>query len=326
MMNILVFAEQKSGKLTRGAAEALAVGRSLADQTRGKLVGAIFSPENPELVTELADLGTDELFFAEVTHLVRCDVAKQVKFISEICQNVSPAYIIFPKSDLTRDLAPALAVRLARAVVTDVLAWQIDEAGALVVRRPLYGGKVLASVRIQKTPAVMVLSPNVFPISGRRVEPCIHTLTIGDSWGDSRLRLREIIPNSSSRPALMEARIIVAGGRGLRAPENFHLIEKLADALGGAVGASRSIVDAGWVEQVHQVGQTGKSVAPDLYIACGISGAIQHLAGIRAAKQIVAINNDPDAPIFKVADLGIVGDLFEIIPEIIRQLKASQSA
>ena len=326
MMNVLVFAEQKSGKLTRGAAEALAVGRSLADQIRGKLVGGIFSPEYPELVTELAGLGADEISFAADTQIVQWDVAQQVKFISEICQNISPAYIIFPKSDLSRDLAPALAIRLAGAVATDVLAWQIDETGALVVRRPLYGGKVLASVRIRKTPAVIVLSPNVFPISGHRVEPRIHTLSIDDSGGDNRLRLREIIPNSSSRPALMEARVIVAGGRGLRAPENFHLIEELADALGGAVGASRSIVDAGWVEQVHQVGQTGKSVAPDLYIACGISGAIQHLAGIRAAKQIVAINNDLDAPIFKVAELGIVGDLFEIIPEIIRQLKASQRA
>ena len=193
--------------------------------------------------------------------------------------------------------------------------------------RPIYAGKAFARVRLTRVPSMATLRPNVFslgaPETSRRAEP--EDFAPDLSPGKIRARATGMQASGGQKVELTEANIIVSGGRGLKGPENFAIVQDLADALGGAMGASRAAVDAGWIDHQHQVGQTGKTVSPTLYVACGISGAIQHLAGMSSSKYIVAINKDPEAPIFKLADYGIVGDLFSIVPALaqeVRKLKA----
>ena len=196
------------------------------------------------------------------------------------------------------------------------------EGGKLVAMRPVYAGKAMQKVGFTRAPALVSLRPKVFaPGAGNGGGAKVTPLAIAYDPAAARARLREVKATSAGKADLTEAEIIVSGGRGLRGPENFHLVESLATALGGTVGASRAVVDAGWRPHADQVGQTGKTVSPKLYVAVAISGAIQHLAGMSSSRCIVAINKDPDAPIFKVADYGIVGDAFEIVPALTEAVK-----
>ena len=218
-------------------------------------------------------------------------------------------------------VAPAVAAASSSAILTDVTEIDVVD-GKISVVKPVYAGKALAKLSASTDTVVATIRPNVFePIAGEAGKTAtVETIDVGTP--DIRTIIKEVLAKASEKLDLTEADIIVAAGRGIKGPENLGLIRDLADALGGAVGASRAIVDAGWIEHSNQVGQTGKVVSPSLYIACGISGAIQHLAGMSSSKVIVAINKDPDAPIFKVADYGIVGDLFEVIPPMIEAIKA----
>jgi electron transfer flavoprotein alpha subunit len=194
--------------------------------------------------------------------------------------------------------------------------------------RPIYAGKAYAKVQLLMTPGVATLRPNVFSLgaadTGRSAESVSFTPELSAS--QIRATVKEVQASAGLKVELTEANIIVSGGRGMKGPENFPIIDQLADVLGGATGASRSAVDAGWIDHQHQVGQTGKTVSPTLYIACGISGAIQHLAGMSSSKYIVAINKDPEAPIFSIADYGIVGDLFVVVPALTQELKNLKSS
>jgi electron transfer flavoprotein alpha subunit len=219
-----------------------------------------------------------------------------------------------------KDMAPRLAARTGAGLVSDCVALAIKD-GRLEARRPMYAGKLYATVRWEGEPQMATLRPNVFPLGPRDASRKAQVVT-GTVSTDARARVTAVHATAEGRVELGEAQIIVSGGRGLRGPEHFHLVQSLADAFGAAVGASRAIVDAGWVDHQIQVGQTGKTVSPTLYIACGISGAIQHLAGMSSSKYIVAINKDPDAPIFKVANYGLVGDVFEIVPRLTEAAKA----
>jgi electron transfer flavoprotein alpha subunit len=218
-----------------------------------------------------------------------------------------------------RDLAPRVAAALGVGALADVVALEKD-GDQLVARRPVYSGKAFATVDSAGTkPQVISLRPNVF--SQEEVGGTAEVVTLDGLTPTIRAKVKELVDTGGGELDVAEADIIVSGGRGLKGPENFALIRELADALGGAVGASRAAVDAGWIPHKHQVGQTGKVVSPSLYVACGISGAIQHLAGMSSSKVIVAINKDPDAPIFKIADYGVVGDLFDVIPPMVEEVE-----
>ena len=230
--------------------------------------------------------------------------------------------MLLTASVIGKDLGPALAAASSSALLTDVTSIQAGD-GKVTVTKPVYAGKAIATVSASTETVVATLRPNVFetatPEAGRTAP--VEVVDAGVSAEDLRAVIKEVLAKASEKLDLTEADIIVSGGRGLKGPENWGLIEGLADAVGGVCGASRAVVDAGWRPHEEQVGQTGKTVSPKLYIAVAISGAIQHLAGMRTSKCIVAINTDPGAPIFKVADYGIVGDAFEVVPVLTDELK-----
>jgi electron transfer flavoprotein alpha subunit len=227
-----------------------------------------------------------------------------------------------------RDLLPRVAARLGVGLAQDCIEMRIVEGQQLECVRPIYAGKAYARVRPTMVPAMATLRPNVFSLGAADTARGAETETFTPELSAEQIHasVKETKASSGQKVELTEANIIVSGGRGVKGPENFPMIEQLADALGGALGASRAAVDAGWIDHQHQVGQTGKTVSPTLYVACGISGAIQHLAGMSSSKYIVAINKDPEAPIFNVADYGIVGDIFAVVPaltEAVKKLKSS---
>jgi electron transfer flavoprotein alpha subunit len=236
--------------------------------------------------------------------------------------SVGATVVLFAASAMGKDLAPRVAARLGAGLATDCTALRA-EGGRLTATRPIYAGKVFAEVAWDRAPAVASLRPKIFePIApdASRVA-AVEALPVPVAEGDLKVRTVEVKAAAQGKVDLTEAEIIVSGGRGMKGPEGYGVLEELAAALGGVVGASRASVDAGWRPHGDQVGQTGKTVSPKLYIACGISGAIQHLAGMSGSRCIVAINKDADAPIFKVADYGLVGDLFEVVPALTEQVR-----
>jgi electron transfer flavoprotein alpha subunit len=241
---------------------------------------------------------------------------------AETIAKLAPDYdaIVFAATATGKDLAPRVGARLGVSVATDVTDLSVD-GGKVIATRPVYAGKALQKVRLNGKPALVSIRPNTFPADGRAGGQASSTAVEVPSFA-SKVTVREVKAPAAAALDVSEATIIVSGGRGLKEPANFAILEALAAAIGGAaVGASRAVVDAGWRDHAAQVGQTGKTVSPSLYIAVGISGAIQHLAGMRTSKVIVAINRDKDAPIFKVADYGIVGDLFEIVPRLTEEIR-----
>ncbi|MBM3329631.1 MAG: electron transfer flavoprotein subunit alpha/FixB family protein, partial [Calditrichaeota bacterium] len=229
--------------------------------------------------------------------------------------------ILFPATSMGRDLAPTLAARLDAAFLPDCTELTVT-GGRIAVRRPVYAGRLMITLEARTLPAIVSLRPKAFlAIKSGGSAPALESLSV-DLTGVVKTVCVETRQEGAGKLDVSEADVIVSGGRGMKGPENFHLVEDLAAALDGAVGASRAVVDAGWRPHGEQVGQTGKVVGPSLYIACGISGAIQHLAGMRSSKVIVAINKDSDAPIFKAADYGIVGDVFEVLPALTAAVKA----
>jgi electron transfer flavoprotein alpha subunit len=235
--------------------------------------------------------------------------------------------VLFAATATGKDLAPRAAARLGVGLASDVTALAL-EGGAVVATRPVYAGKVLQKVRVTGAPALVSVRPNTFQAPAQQQGKSAPVESVAVPAFEQRVTVKEVKAPPKAALDVAEASVVVSGGRGLKEPANFKLLEDLSEALGNcAVGASRAVVDAGWRDHGAQVGQTGKTVSPSLYIAVGISGAIQHLAGMRTAKTIVAINKDKDAPIFKVADYGVVGDLFEILPRLtdeVRKLRASQ--
>ena len=227
-----------------------------------------------------------------------------------------------------RDFAPRVSCRLKTGLTADCTALGIDaESGDVAWTRPAFGGNLMATILCSNTrPQIGTVRPGVFraQLAGKATEKVIR-LERTVTQDKIRTQVRELIAKVGSTFNISEAEVIVSGGRGMKGPENFPMLEQLAEMLGGVVGASRAAVDSGWIDSSHQVGQTGSTVHPKLYIACGISGAIQHLAGMSGSDQIVAINKDPDAPIFKVAHFGIVGDLFEVVPALIEEVRAAKA-
>lgn len=252
---------------------------------------------------------------------VVCDASNREGAAAALAERAKTGYraVVFAATATGRDLAPRVAAKLGVGLAADITDLATD-AGAIVVTRPVYAGKALLKVKVAAQPAVLSLRPNVFTPDADAAAVIPERLAVQPG---GRVTVREIKAAPAGTLDVAEAQVIISGGRGLKDPANFKVLEELARAFGGqaAVGASRAVVDAGWRGHADQVGQTGKTVSPSLYIAVGISGAIQHLAGMRTSKVIVAINKDKDAPIFKVADYGVVGDLFEIVPKLTEEIR-----
>jgi len=313
---IVLFAERQDGGLRRVSLELAGLARRL---TRGKVI-AVLAGQGEEIAQSLSQHGADAVVFVEGEDGL--DVFAQAEAVAAIAREEGAWLVLVPATSSGKDLAGLVGGRLGTAVASEVTAVEAGDS-RLVASRPMYAGKVIAQVEmVGEGPHVITARPNAFPLgppdSSRKAEIAVRKV----SAPRPRIRLKEIIAKQAGELDVAEADIIVSGGRGMKGPESFAILEELAGLLRGAVGASRAAVDAGWQPHSRQVGQTGKTVNPKLYIACGISGAIQHLAGMRTSKTIVAINNDPQAPIFKHADYGIGADLFKVVPALIEALKA----
>lgn len=326
MANIFAFAESRDGELRKIAFEAVTAARTLADSTGGSvhafLIGA---PGVASKAAELAKYGADSVIVVE--HAAFDKYNAEAFAAAAAAQISAGAYrvAIFPTSALGSDLAPRVGAKLGVGVVTDVTGAAV-EGDAVVVKHPINIGKVIATVKMSATPAVFAIRANNFTaVENPKAGTVQQAQPVGDPSA-SRVVVKEVKLGGTAKLDLGEAPVIVSGGRGLKDAENFKMLEALADSFGNAaVGATRVVTDAGWRPHSDQIGQTGRLVSPQLYIAVGISGAIQHLAGMRTSKTIVAINKDKEAPIFKVADYGIVGDLFEIVPALAASVKEAKA-
>ena len=320
MSQILVFAEQRDGQLKSYALEAVSEGRRLADASGGSLAVCLLGNGISGLAAQVGSHGADTVLTAESSELASYQPGAYAKLLAEALQVSGAEVVLLSSSVMGRELGALLAAKAGASLLSDVVGTTWDN-GHLTVTRPVYAGKALLKVAARRSPVIVTLRPNVFAAVEQAGAGKVETLPVGLDAGAKAVQVTNTVMKASTRPELTEASIIVSGGRGMGGPENYTVIETLADTLGAGVGASRAAVDAGWRPHSDQVGQTGKTVSPNLYIACGISGAIQHLAGMSSSKCIVAINTDPEAPIFKVADYGIVGDLFEVVPALNKAVK-----
>ncbi len=322
---ILVIIEERQGTVKKPSLEALAAARGMADGLQEQ-VTALRLGSGP-CSADLAHYGADRIVETEHPLLSFYSPEGFTAAAAQYAQKMQPRIILGSSSAMGRDFLPRLAERLGVGLAQDCIEARLVGDKQFECVRPIYAGKALARVRPTGVPAMATLRPNVFspgaPDDGRKAERVSFSPEITEDG--IRARVTGVTASEGQKVELTEADIIVSGGRGVKAPENFGVIQELADAFGGAMGASRAAVDAGWIGHQHQVGQTGKTVSPTLYVACGISGAIQHLAGMSSSKYIVAINKDPEAPIFKVADYGIVGDLFEVVPALTEAVKKHKS-
>jgi electron transfer flavoprotein alpha subunit len=325
MAAIFAFAEAREGEVRKVAREVVTAARRLADATGGEVHAVVLGGQGVGGgAAELGRFGADVVFVAESDALDPYSPEAYTTVVCDFLKEHGCDVALFPASAMGKDLAPRVAARLGVGYAAECT--DVEAAGdSIVATRPKFAGKVFAKVGFTESPAVLSLRPNIFTAVERQAAGEIRTLNVSLDGADFGAIVREIRAAAGEKLDVSEAPIVVAGGRGLREPGNFKMLEELAEALGNAaVGASRAVVDAGWRPHGEQVGQTGKTVAPTLYFAVGISGAIQHLAGMRTSKFIVAINKDPEAPIFKIADYGIVGDLFEIVPRLTEELRRSR--
>ena len=314
MAGVLVFCEVKDGKLKKASREALSAARKL-----GAGDVAAFATDST-IASDAGAYGAKKLFAASIGPY---ETEIYTSALEQAIKEMQPSVVLFGGTSNGRDLAPRLAARLNVGVASDVdrLEWT---SGKLRARRPVYSGKAFATVEVTGNPAMATTRPNAFPEEQAR-GGAAEVVEIAAPSVDAKAKLIETKASEAGELTIAEADIIVSGGRGLKEAANFSLIRDLAHAIGGAVVASRATVDAGWIDHQHQVGQTGRVVSPNLYIAAGVSGAIQHLAGMSSSKHIVAINKDPEAPIFRVADLGVVGDLFQIVPALTEEVKKAKT-
>ncbi len=318
-MNVLAFAEQRDNKFRKSSFETVQAARKIADQLGAQLVALVIGSGIEDLAKELGAYGATRVVVVDDVQLAHHANAAYAHVIAEIARKEGATLVFLPASQMGKDIAPRVAVKLEAGLAADCTALKVED-GEIIATRPVYAGKALLDVKVTTPVKLFTLRPNVFTATATQGACTVEKATVSLQPELFVTKVRDV-KVAAGRPDVTEANIIVSGGRGMKGPENWHLIEGLADVLGAAVGASRAVVDAGWRPHDEQVGQTGKTVSPTLYVACGISGAVQHLAGMSSSKYIVAINKDKDAPIFQVADYGIAGDVFEILPELTSELK-----
>ncbi len=314
---ILAVLEQRDGLLKRSAFETVSVANKLASELNLEAEAVVVGDEVSN-INDVGNYGINKVVHLKNGELVNYSSSGYRDAIVNYANEIDADYILLANTSLGKDLAPRLAVKLEAGCLMDCV--KLDtSSGELIATRPVYAGKALVDVKFNSGKKVITIRPNVFkaqPSDNSSVDVTVNEVS------SPNLKTRVVeFKKSEGKLDVAEADIIVSGGRGMKGAEHFNLIEELADSLGAAVGASRAVVDAGWRPHGEQVGQTGKTVSPSLYIACGISGAIQHLAGMSSSKYIVAINKDKDAPIFNVADYGIAGDVFDVLPALTEEIK-----
>lgn len=322
---VWIFAEQREGKIMDVSIELLGEGRKIADKLKVELTAVLLGENLEPLAKELAGYGADNILSVEDKFLSTYTTEVYTRVINELINEKKPEIVLIGATTIGRDLAPRLAGRVKTGLTADCTSLDVDDEELnLLMTRPAFGGNIMATIVCTRhRPQMSTVRPGVMekakfnPNKTGNIEKI--PFTIKDT--DKNTLLVDIVKKAKQQVALEAAEVIVSGGRGLGDKGGFELLGKLAAVLGGEIGASRGSVDAGWIEQNHQVGQTGKTVRPKIYIACGISGAIQHLAGMKASDTIIAINKDKDAPIFNVAHYGIVGDLYEVVPNLIKALE-----
>jgi electron transfer flavoprotein alpha subunit len=320
MTDVLVVLEQSNGQLRKAARCALGAGQQLVARTGGRLHAAILGAGVGPVAAEAAKYGAT-VHAADGEPLAHYLAESHAPTLAGIARDVGATWVLAAATAQGKDLLPRVAARLGAGAATDVLGFG-GEGSAVTLLRPMWAGNVIAEVEIATRHKIITIRPTEFAPAQERAGGEVVAAKRVEDPAAAKVRFVSFQPVKSERPELTEARVVVAGGRGTKG--KFEPIEALADALGGAVGASRAAVDAGWVPNDWQVGQTGKVVAPDLYVAAGISGQIQHVAGMKGSKVIVAVNKDADAPIFQVADYGLVADLFEALPALLAKVKASR--
>lgn len=312
---VWIVAEARDGAFRKVSYEIASAARKLADELGDEVCAVLCGSGIEGKAAELGKYGVDKVYVADNAALEPYTTDAHAAAVAKIVKEKDPAILLLAASVQGKDLSARLVGKLATGLATDCTGLKI-EGGKLIAVRPMYAGKCFGEVAFEATPAMATLRPNVFPIVENAKAGAVEKFDPALDAGQLKTKVAEVAKDTSGKIELTEANIIVSGGRGMKGPENFPMIEELAKVLGAAVGASRAAVDAGWRPVSDQVGQTGKTVSPNLYIACGISGAIQHLAGMSSSKFIVAINKDPEAPIFQRADYGIVDDLFKVVPEV----------
>jgi electron transfer flavoprotein alpha subunit len=317
-----VLIEHDQGGIKAVSLEVVNAARKLADKVSGKVIAFYLGSDLDDQGSLFIQNGADEVCFLKHPDFDKYIHESYAYALIKKLENISVDYLFLPATNNGKELSAVLSAQLGVGVATDCVALDVSGDNEISAVRPIFSGKALSSVRFAgKKPFILTLRPNIFR------DPNLHKTDIGDVYSedvalpDLSSLARDLLIEVGSQLDITEARVLVSGGLGMQGPENFFLLEELAEVLGGAVGASRPVVDNGWREYSSQVGQTGRTVSPDLYFACGISGAVQHLAGMSSSRCIVAINSDPHAPIFSVADYGIVGDVLKIIPVLTEQFK-----
>ena len=322
MSTILVLAEQQFGQLSNASLNAIGAARALAAQVGGGYDIAIAGSGIDAIAQSLAGFGAGKVLQLEHAALKDYTAQAYAQAFSAAAQASGAKFVIAAATSIGKDCTPRVAARLNAGMASDVVAFGGTGAG-VTYQRPMWAGNILGTVKITTAIQVVTVRPTEFAAAPAGGSSPVEKVAASVDAGSLRMRFVKLDSVKSDRPALTDAKVVVSGGRGLKEPANFEkVLAPLADLLGGALGATRAVVDAGWVPNDWQVGQTGKVVAPSLYIAVGLSGAIQHLAGMKGSKTIVAINKNPEEPIFQVADYGLVADLFEAVPELTRQIKA----
>ncbi|NLK50874.1 MAG: electron transfer flavoprotein subunit alpha/FixB family protein [Syntrophomonadaceae bacterium] len=311
-----VVIDQRDGKIRKVSLELISKACEFGDE-----VAAVIMGQGVEgLAAEAGKAGADKVYLVDDAKFAVYNTGAYAAQLAALAKKYEPATILFGHSAMGKDLAPRAAQKLDTGLVTDCTDVEAS-GGKLTFTRPIYAGKAFAKVSCAAVPAMATIRANIFDVAEAGKTPEVIKADVAVTDADLYQTIKEFIPTVSSRPELTEANYVVSGGRGAKGAEGFKLLEELADIFGAAVGASRAAIDSGWIDNQYQVGQTGKVVNPILYVAAGISGAIQHVAGMSSSKNIVSINKDPEAPIFAISDFGVVGDMFAVVPEMIKELK-----
>jgi electron transfer flavoprotein alpha subunit len=320
---VMIIAEERDGEIRKISYELTSEGRRIADSLGQQLTAVLLGSNIKDKATQLGYYGADKVLVADDPRLEKYTTDAYVSIIAELIKGNDPAILLLGASFQGKDLAARLSARLGVGMAQDCTLFSIED-GNLNAVRPIYAGKAYAKVTFNDSwPQMATARPNVMAINEPDESKSAEILDAAFNLDDGAIKTKvaDVLKDESGKVDLTEADKIVSGGRGMKGPENYNILEELAEVMGATVGASRSAVDAGWRPHTDQVGQTGKVVSPNLYVACGISGAIQHLAGMSTSKVIVAINKDPDAPIFQKADYGVVDDLFKIVPVLTEEVK-----